>query len=145
MDLDAQLMLCTAQALDADAALTNIIDLSEAKRLSAGRPLSVFINVDVAADHTSGTETYAWQIQTDGDEAFGSATTLGETTILYSALLINTLHEIPIPSTWEFEQYLRVYYNGGSTTPTITITAWVGETGSLPAIRHYPIGASIAG
>lgn len=143
MDIDAQLLLCSAQALDADAALTNIIDLGEAKRLGAGRPLSVFINVDVAADHTSGTETFAWIIQTDGDVAFGSATDLGETTILYSALTINTLHEIPIPAHWEFEQYMRVYFNGGSTTPTITITAWVGETGSLPAIKHYPNGAAI--
>lgn len=142
MRRDAQLILCEAQALTADAGSSNVIDLGASRNLGDGNPMSVFIRVSVAADHTTGDETYAFKIQTDGDEAFGSATDLVSQSILYSALTADSLHEIKIPQGAAFERYMRLFFDGGGTTPTATIHAWLGETGDLPSVKTYPSGRS---
>jgi hypothetical protein len=69
MRRDAQLILCEAQALTADAGSSNVLDLGVSRNIGAGNPLSVFIHVSVAADHTTGNETYNFIMQTDGDVA----------------------------------------------------------------------------
>ncbi len=138
MRIDAEHYFCEAQAFTIDAISENVLDLSVARVLGMGRRLSVFIHVDVTATTNDNDETYEWQVRTDGDEAFGSATTLGAFAIARAALLEDTLHEIPIPQLWEFERYMALYFNGGGTTPVVTITAWLGESGSLPSLVQYP-------
>lgn len=138
MRRDAQLSLCTDTAFDADAGTTNVIDLGIARNIGDGKPLSMFVHVTVAADHTSGTETFAFRIETDGDVAFGSPTTIVEKSFDYSILTANSLHEVPIQQGAVFEQYLRGFFNGGSTTPTVTASIWIGESGSLPSTKTYP-------
>lgn len=122
-----------AVALSSDAYLTDKIDLVAAGILGSGKPRVVVINVDVAADATTGDETYEFQIHTDGDEAFGSATTIATKAIARADLAVNTLHVIDIPENVATEQYLGLYFNGGGTTPTVTVTAWLAEKGSLPS------------
>lgn len=122
-----------AVALSTDAYLTDKIDLVAAGMLGSGTPMCVYINVDVAADGTTTDETYEFQVHTDGDEAFGSPTTIASKTITYAALAINTTHVIDIPENVATEQYLGLYFNGGGTSPTVTVTAWVAPKGSLPS------------
>lgn len=140
MRLDNELVFCDAQAFSADAATTNLIDASVARALGDGRRLSVFIKVDVAADDTAGDETYEFELQTDDAAAFGSPTEVLAQAIAKEDLLADTLHEIPIPQGAEFEQFIRINFDGGGTTPTVTATIWLGESGSLPSVRHYPNG-----
>lgn len=140
MRIDAQLAFATALAITATGDATNVIDLGVARGLADGRPLSVFINVDVAADSTTGNETYQFSVTTDDNAALTSDTTIATATILAAALAINTLHEIPLPQLSTIEQFLGLVATLGGTTPTITYTAWLGESGSLPSTKTYPNG-----
>ncbi len=137
---DAQLSLCTAQAFSADAATTNGLDLGVARNIGDGNRLSFYIHTTVAADHTTGDETYSFDIQTDGDSAFGSATKLHTVTIPYSSLTANSLVEIPLPEGLVFERYARIFFDGAGTTPTVTASIWLGASGELPSVKTYPNG-----
>jgi hypothetical protein len=123
---------CTAQALSSDANLTDVIDLKAAGILGSGKPMQVVINVDVAADATTGDETYTFNVITDDVATIDSGTTIATKTITAAALAVNTLHVIDIPETAATLQYLGVAFDGGGTTPTVTITAWLAEKGSVP-------------
>lgn len=146
MDIDAQLLLSSAQALTIDAASSNIIDGGAVRGFGAGKGLAVFVQVTVAADHTSGDETYAFDIQTATDAAFTSPLSIAKFVMDYSVLTLNSLHELPLPSSLEqVSRYLRLYFDGGGTTPTVTITAWVGLRGSMPNTRTYASGSPFVG
>lgn len=125
MYIDSQLLFSDAQAVTADAGSTNIVDLGIARNLFDGEPLAVVLVVDVAADGTTTDETYEFQIETDGDVAFGSPTDLVAQSIGYASLTAGSKHILPIPAGAAVERYLRVYYNVGGTTPTITVTAFL--------------------
>lgn len=122
MMVDAQLLFSNAQAITADAASTNIVDLGVARNLFDGEPLAVVVIVDVAADGTTTDETYEFQIETDDADSFGSPTDLIAHSIGYASLTAGSKHVLPIPVGAAVERYLRVYYNVGGTTPSITVT-----------------------
>lgn len=138
MRQDAQLSLAVAQAFTADARTTNVVDASIARQLGDGKRLSVFIHPTVAADHTTGDETYNFKLQTDDNAAFSSATDLVNWAVLYSDLAANVLVELPIPEGLAFEQFLSIYFDGAGTTPTLTADIFIGETGSRPSVKTYP-------
>lgn len=141
---DSQLYFSNAQALTATADATNVIDASIARQLGDGRPLSVFIHVNVAADGTTTDETYAFSITTDDNASLSSDTTVvGPVSKTYTQLAINTLHEIPIPQNSVFEQYIGLVYTLGGTTPTVTVTSWLGISGQLPSVKTYPNGYNV--
>ena len=123
MFIDAQHRFSDAQAVTADAGSTNIIDLGVARNLFDGEPLAVVLTVDVAADGTTTDETYEFQIEADDNASFSSATDLVVQSIGYAALTAGSKHILPIPVGAAVERYLRVYYNVGGTSPTITVTA----------------------
>lgn len=132
--VDSQLLLSDAQAVTTDAASTNIIDLGVAGRnIGAGEPLAVVVTVDVAADHTTGDEAYAVEVQVDDDSAFGSTTIITSYTIPQTTVK-GDVHVIPIPitSTNSDNRYLRVNYNTGGTTPTITVTTFLTALSAAP-------------
>jgi hypothetical protein len=131
--IDKLLTFCTAQALtDADEKFTDVIDLKAAGLLGSGKPLQVCINVDVAADGTTTNETYVFNVITDDVATIDSGTTIATKTITYAALAVNTLHTIDIPENMATLQYLGVQFDGGGTSPTVTVTAWLAEKGSIP-------------
>lgn len=136
--VDNQLLMSDAQALSATAAGTNIIDLSTARRLGAGEPMAVVVGIDVAADHTTGDETYAVAVQVDDDSAFGSATTLASYTIP-NTTVAGDVHvvTIPITSVNSDNRYLRVNYTLGGTTPTVTVTTYLTPLSAAP-IKYIP-------
>jgi len=123
MFIDAQHRFSDAQAVTADAGSTNIIDLGVARNLFDGEPLAVVLTVDVAADGTTTDETYEFQIETDDNSGFSSATDLVVQSIGYAALTAGSKHILPVPVGAAVERYLRVYYNVGGTSPSITVTA----------------------
>lgn len=136
MFLDAQTLLSDAQAITADAASTNLIDLGAIRQLGKGEPLAVFITVDVAADATTGDETYSFEVQTDDAAAFGSQTTLIDQDIPRAFLVAGRLIVIPLPIE-RLERFLRLNYDVGGTTPTITCTAWVAPLSFAATYESY--------
>ena len=58
MILDSLLKFSDAQALTATADSTNVIDLSNDRDIGIGEPMALVVTVGVAADFTTGDETY---------------------------------------------------------------------------------------
>lgn len=126
MILDAQNLLWDAAALTADAASTNALDLGVAGTdPGRGEPLALVITVDVAADHTTGDETYQFQIIESAAANLSSPNIIVSRDILYSDLTAGSIHVIPVPPGRISLRYLGAYFNGGGTSPTITVTAFL--------------------
>lgn len=143
MQIDTQHLFSSAQALTATADATNVINLGIARQIGDGTPVSVFLHVDVAADFTTGDETYSFSVTTDDNAALTSDTTVVTRAILAAALTINSLHEIVIPQGSVFEQYMGLVYTLAGTTPTLTVTAWLAPRGSLPSVKTYANGYDV--
>lgn len=137
MYLDAQLLFSDAQAVTADAGSTNVVDLGVAAKVFDGEPLAVVLQIDVAADGTTTDETYEFQIETDDNAAFSSATDLVAHSIGYASLTAGSLHIIPIPVGVAVEQYMRVYYNVGGTSPSVTVTAFLSPLSAVQKLKSY--------
>jgi hypothetical protein len=133
MLLDAQLQFSAAQAITADAVSTNIIDLGSVRQVGVGEPMSLLICVIVAADATTGDETYSFELQTDDNSAFSSATTLLDQDISRTLLTLGSVHVIAIPRA-ALERYLRLNYDVGGTTPTITVSSWLQPTNMVAGL-----------
>lgn len=139
---DAQNQFCDAQAFDADAYGTNVIDLKAAGILGNGEPMCVELVVDVAADHTTGNEVFSFEVHTDDNAAMSSATVIQLKTILYSALTAGSRHIIPLDLT-ATEQFLAFYHNGGGTTPTVTLTVFLVPQNQAGKWKAFPDGFNI--
>jgi hypothetical protein len=142
--LDAQLTLSDSQALTATAASTNVIDFGSLVGVAGGEPLAVVINVEVAADNTTGNETYSVALQTDGDVAFGSAQTVGTFTIPAGAAAGTTVCLPFIPNAAFSEQYYRLNYTLGGTTPTVTLSAYVVPLNMVDTYYAHPDNITIS-
>ena len=122
MITDFQCVLSNAQALTATANSTNIYDTGSVYDSGRGiETMGVLVTVDAAADFTTGDETYSFTVTTDNDVAFGSATTLVTKTVAAGALAAGD--RVIIPVGVGIEQYVRVTYTLGGTSPSVTVTA----------------------
>lgn len=137
MYIDSQLLLSDAQAITVDAASTNVINLGEAKYLGDGEPMCVCMTVDVAADFTTGDETYEFQIEHDSAVGFGTVSDVVVQTIAAASLTAGSQHIFVIPPGVQIKQYVRMYYNVGGTTPTITVTAFLTQLSQVQKFRAY--------
>lgn len=144
MYLDAQLLFSDAQAVTADAASTNYIDLGVSRKVFDGEPLAVVLQVDVAADGTTTDETYEFQIETDDNTSFSSPTDVVLHSIGYASLTAGSLHVIPVPVGALLERYVRVYYNVGGTTPSITVTAFLQPLSMVHKQYNYADNITIS-
>lgn len=123
--VDARLECSSAQALTASADSTNVIDLTgTALQVGAGRPLYMHFNVTVAADFTTGDETYSFGVAT------GAATSLG-TVLASRAIVAGTLvagynFSIEVPNTGVL-RYIGAEYVLAGTSPTITVDAYLSD------------------
>ena len=134
--VDAQTLLSDAQALTATAVSTNYINLGAAQTyLGTGEPMAVLITVDVAAGGTS--PTLIATLQSDDNTSFSSAATVAVSPTFAGATLVAGYQFIlPIPVGTATEQYIRLSYTVGGTTPTVTVTAIVKPT-SMVGQQHY--------
>jgi len=109
-----------------------------------GEPMAVVIQVDVAADGTTTDETYEFQIETDDNTSFSSATDLLLHSIGYASLTAGSTHVLPIPVGAAVERYIRVYYNVGGTTPSVTVTAFLQPLSMVQKYKNYADGLVIS-
>jgi len=141
---DAQTQLCSAQAFSTDAVSENTYDLGVAGRdIAEGEPLGIGIHVTVAADATTGDETYEFQAVEDSDPALGSPTVLALIQPTRASLSVGSRHILPIPPGKITERYLGLNFNGGGTTPTVTIDAFIAPLSFLGGWKAYADGFSI--
>lgn len=143
MHIDAQLLLSDAQALTATAVGTNVIDTTNIRNLADGEELELVIQVDVAADFTSANETYQFDVETDDNASQSSAEVVARRIITAANLTAGSIHRIPIGKA--NERYLGVRYTLGGTTPTITVTSWIGKVSMSDKFRTYASGYTITG
>ncbi|MCW3505653.1 Bbp16 family capsid cement protein [Burkholderia cenocepacia] len=137
MYIDSLLEFSRAQALSASGASTNIIDLGSDRDIGPGRPLWVVVAVAVAADNTTGDETYSIALQTDDNAAFSSPTTIATLAPAAASMPAGSRFVIGMP--FANERYLRLNYTLGGTTPSVTLNAFL--TDQDPASwQAYPDG-----
>lgn len=126
MFMDALLLVSDAQAVTATAVSTSSIDLSATdvqRQVGTGEPIGFGLTVDVAADHTTGNETYQVDLVSDSDPALGSPTVIASYVLLYSQLTAGAKFFFPLPMGFPAERYIGLQYTVGGTTPTVTVTA----------------------
>lgn len=143
MNLDAQGLFSDAQALTATAASTNLIDFGVDGNIGIGEPMSVVLVLDVAADDTTGDETYAVALQVDDNASFSSAAQIGSATITRGDAA-GTRYVIPVPQDETGEQYMRINYTLGGTTPTVTVTAFLTPSSGIDNYVKYADGFTIS-
>jgi len=123
--VDSRLELSDAQAVTASADATNVVDLGVgAGQVGAGRPLFVNFNVGVAADFTTGDETYQFNVATGAAATLG--TVLVERAILAATLVAGYNFSIQIPAD-SVLRYIGVEYVTAGTSPTITVDAYITD------------------
>lgn len=138
MILDKQTLLWDAAALSADAVSTNTYDTGAAGNdISRGEPLVAVITVDVAADHTTGNETYQFNILQDAAADLGTADILLERVVSYADLTAGSKVVMPIPMGALTKRYIGLGFDGGGTTPTVTVTAWICPASMVDSYKSY--------
>lgn len=141
MILDSLLKFSDAQALTATADSTNVIDLSNDRDIGKGEPMALVVTVGVAADFTTGNETYQFQLETDDNAAFSSATVIGDVTVAAANLAAGD--KVVIPLGHSNERYLQARYVLGGTTPSVTVDAYLQPLSMVDASATYASGYSI--
>lgn len=145
MFIDSQLLLSDAQAVTADAVSSNTVDTGAAgNSIEIGEPLVIVIQVDVAADATTGDETYSFEAIQSAAANLGSPDVLASVTIAASALSAGSIHYLPIPQGSKSKRYLGLNYSVGGTTPTITCTAFIQPANQIQAFKAYADGFTIS-
>lgn len=122
--IDSRLEFSDAQSVTATAASTNVIDLSQDRNVGPGRVLYVVVHVDVAVGGTS--PTYDIDLETDDNSAFSSATVIGSfVQITDTNGTAGAKFYITIPA--DNEEFLRLNYTVGGTSPTGTFSAYITD------------------
>lgn len=131
-----------AQALTATAASTDVVKVG--KNIGVGEPMCVVITVDVAADGANADETYTAKLEFDADSSFGSPTVVGEERTIPRTAVAGDRFIIPIPPEVNADQWLRVKYTLGGTTPSVTVTARLMPQNQIQNNQVYPAGNTIS-
>jgi hypothetical protein len=141
---DAQTQLCSAQAFSVDAVSENTFDLGVAGRdIAEGEPIGIGIDVTVAADATTGDETYEFQAIQSANDVLGSPNILALIQPGRAILTVGSRHILPIPPGRITARYLGLNFNGGGTTPTITVNAFIAPLSFLGGWKAYADGFAI--
>jgi len=142
MILDAYCQLSDSQALTATAVSTNTFDANTLQAdpdpdWGAGEPMCAVINVEVAADFTSGNETYSFGIVEDDAADLGTNTNIVDVTIAAAKLTAGKIIVIPIPAGLWTKRYLGMEYTLGGSTPTITVSAYLQPLNMVQQDKSY--------
>lgn len=126
MFTDALLLVSDAQAITATGYSTNTIDLGNPtvkRQIGTGEAIGFAITVDVAADATTGDETYEFQVVQSDNANLSSHDVIASRTITAANLALGKKHFIPIPPGTPTKRYIGVRAVLAGTTPSITFTA----------------------
>ena len=129
MFIDSYLRVSSSQALTATAVSTDKIDLGAPtvrNQIGDGEAMGFGMAVIVAADFTTGDETYQFDVVSDEDSALGSPTVHASYVRTAAQLTLGSLHFFPFPQDQLqlAERYIGMRYTLAGTTPTITVTTW---------------------
>lgn len=134
MIFSAEQLFSDDQAITADAASTNYIDLGAtgtpygangalARDIGKGEPVPIEVIVTAAFDNLTSLDI---QVQTDDNTSFSSATTVLSQTILLTDLVAGKNVAFQFVPEGVNERYVRIYYDVTGTAPTAgTITAGI--------------------
>lgn len=128
MFIDANLQLANAQAITATAVSTNVIDLgnvSPNRQVGDGEPLTVVVAINVAADFTTGDETYELEVIQSATANMGSPTVIARQPFVATLLVAGFMASIPIPPGFPTQEFIALNVVTGGTTPSVTLTAWL--------------------
>lgn len=159
MILDKQGQLWDSKALSGTGAVgDNVIDLSADRSIGNGEPMCVLVNVEVAADQTTGDEDYTFDVEYASDAGQTTARQLVGRRVFESGtptapaqdadlLVAGYKFVIPIPPTKlsESERFLGVRAILAGTTPTITVSAHLIPQSEADIYNTYPKGYTITG
>lgn len=143
MYVDALTRVWNAAALTTDAASTSSYDTGQTggNDVSTGEPLSACITVGVAADHTTGDETYQFNLIQSATADLATPdilATIPFTAAQYALLAAGAIISVPIPLGVITKRYIGLYLDSGGTTPTITVTAWFTPTSMIQKAKTFP-------
>lgn len=128
------------QALTATAVSTDVIDLDNDNNIGKGIPMAVAVVASVAADFTTGDETYKFTVQTSADNL--SFTTVTESgAILGSALTAG--EKVVLPLGFSNSRYLRMNYTLAGTSPSITVDANLVPLADIGSFEALPSGYTV--
>lgn len=147
MILDALTLLSDAQAVTATAFSTNTYDagnVTPKNDIGPGEALAMLITVDVAADATTGDETYQFDIVTSANANLSSPTVVASRLIGRALLTAGRIIVFPIPMVESPLRYWGLQYTVGGTTPTITVTAGIVPLSFADQIKIYARGYVIS-
>lgn len=146
MFVDSYTQLAAAQAFTATALFTNVLDMSTVDPdLGDGEPIGLQLTVDVAADFTTGNETYQLDILTDDAAALSSPTVVQSAIITAAELAAGDKHFFPLKKNIIQERYIGGRLTLGGTTPTITVSADIRpQSMSEGNYRHYASGFTVS-
>lgn len=125
MWIDTRTEFSDSQALTANAASTNVIDIGQnARNIGRGNPLYLVVQTETVADAGNGNETYSVTLQTDDSDSFASATDLMSFDIPRGSVA-GTRFVALLPQ--GNERYLRLNYALGGTSPSVTLNAFISS------------------
>ena len=152
--LDALCLLSDAQAFSASGVSSSSYDVSlitPNRQIGDGRPLAITIQIDVAADFASSNETYSFEAIQSASSALTTPTILSSQAYIASGVLISTLLVkgyvlvLPIPAGMPLQRFVGFNLTAGGTTPSVTLTAWLGRFADAPIKpQTYPKGYTIS-
>lgn len=143
--IDFETLLSDSQAVTADAVSTNAYDTGAASGegdIGSGEPMCIEFNVEVAADATTGDETYTFQVIESAASNLGSATVLASRTIAASLLTAGYTFALVIPPT--SLRYVGANYDVGGTTPSVTVSANIKPLSMVDQRAVHPDGITIS-
>ena len=132
MFIDSKQAFSDGQALTATAVSTNVIDLGVDRDIGPGEHMAVMVSSSVDAGGTSPTLQVV--VQTDDNDSFSSATTIGTSSV--TADLVAG-QKIVVPIGLTNERYLRLNLVAGGTSPTHTIDAYLQPYSMVDAKTDY--------
>lgn len=156
MYVDALGLVSDAQAFAATGVSTNSIDLGVPggtpaiqRVIGTGEPVGFGVAVDVAADFTTGDETYELQVVDDDNGALSSPRILASYPKIAAAgggeLSAGALHFCPIPQNYVPQRFLGMRALLAGTTPSVTLTAWLTAHSIFSVLaRSYGRGYTIS-
>lgn len=145
MYVDKLTLLWDATALSADAVSSSYDTGAAGNDISIGEPLVAVLQVDVAADYTSSNETYRFDVIQDTAADLATAVDiLASYIIAYSLLTAGALLVLPIPQGRITKRYIGLSFDGGGTTPTVTVTAWITSAQLVQMTKHYADAVTVS-
>ena len=149
MFIDVQNQVWSSAALTATALSTYSIDCNAvpyttgtsngAKNdIGTGEPMAFVMTVPVAADFTTGDETYKFDIVTATDAALAtSLTTIASYTLLTTLLTAGAVIIMPVPAGAVVQRYIGLKATLAGTTPSVTVSAFLEPLSMIQKQAYY--------